>query len=310
MKLIAPKFWQTRTILSLLLWPFGLIYGLIAYIKYQKLAYKFRAKIITVGNITMGGAGKTPVVIAFTKLIDKKLAILTRGYLGALQGPVMVDPSHNSLAVGDEALLLAKHAPTCVAKDRLEGLKFLESLGYEVIITDDGMQDGRFVKTLTILVVDSYQGFGNGFVFPAGPLREYLHCGLKKADLMLVIGDGKCEFPKRLPIAPAKLISKENLQQQKFLAFAGIGNPEKFFHSVVESGGEVIKKVAFADHHQYTEEELNGLIDLAKKHGLKLITTEKDYVRINNRFKPEIRMLPVDIVWQDIENIKRYLKGI
>ena len=310
MKLIAPKFWQKITLLSLMLWPLGLIYGLVSYIKYKKFAYKFNAKIITVGNITIGGAGKTPVVISLTTIINKKLAVLTRGYLGSLVGPIMVAPSHNVFSVGDEALLLAKHAPTCVAKNRLEGLKFLESLGYEVIITDDGMQDGRFCKALIISVVDSYQGFGNGFVFPAGPLREYLKIGLKRADFMAVIGEGEYKLPEESNVIKARLVANENLKQQKFIAFAGIGNPEKFFLSVEESGGEVIKKVAFADHHQYTDDELKELIDYAGKHNLKLITTEKDYMRISEEFRSEIQVLVVNLVWQDISEVKRYLGDI
>jgi tetraacyldisaccharide 4'-kinase len=261
----------------------------------------------------MGGAGKTPVVISIAQMLKNyskaRVAILTRGYKGMLEGPIMVRGEHGVLDVGDEALLLAKVAPTCVAKDRIKGIKFLES-NYDIIITDDGMQDARFNRSLTIMVVDSYFGFGNGLIFPAGPLRESLATGVNKAKFIALIGEGDLDLPDNLPLFKANLVSKRLLQQQKFIAFAGIGNPEKFFHSVAESEGDVIMKLSFADHYQYSKKDMLDLIALAEKNQAKLITTEKDYTRIDVEFKDKIEVLPVSLIWEKDEVILHELLSL
>ncbi len=304
MRLITPKFWKTRNILSYLLYPISIIYSIISScLSCSFQIYQPRAKIIRIGNITMGGAGKTPVVLSIAKtLSNKKLAILTRGYKGQLLGPIMVNEYHNVDEVGDEALLLSKQAPTCVAKDRLKGIKFLENLGYDIIITDDGMQDNRFKSFLTIMVVDGHFGFGNRMIFPAGPLRESIKSGMKKADFAVVIGEGN--FDVNLPTLHAHLISNISLGGQKFIAFAGIGNPEKFFLSVEQAGGKIMESIVFADHYQYTEKDIEYLTSK----GYPLITTEKDYVRIDKKYKDRIQTLPVDLIWQDKESLNRLLK--
>lgn len=313
MKLIVPKFWRSRTFLSQILKPLATLYNIISsYIAYVPLnkVYQPKAKIINVGNITMGGAGKTPVVMSIAQIIQNhskhKVAILSRGYKGSLFGPIIIDnENHNINEAGDEALMLSKQAPTCVAKNRLQGIKFLENLGYEVIITDDGLQDQRFRKNITIIVIDSYFGFGNEMLFPAGPLRETIESGIKKADLIVIIGQGKIKYkwPKSLPILKADLVSRTLLQQQKFIAFAGIGNPDKFFLSVEEAEGKIVKTLCFADHHQYTDKELETLIELAEKHEAQLITTEKDYTRIDDKYKSQIQVLPVSMVWKNEQEL-------
>ncbi len=308
MKLLIPKFWHEKNWLSKLLSPLGFIYNNISSkLRYvdTKNIYISKAKIITIGNITMGGAGKTPVSISIAKIIQNhskhKIVILTRGYKGNLTGPIMVNQTHNINDIGDEALLISRQLPTCVSKDRLKGIKFLEEAGYDIIITDDGMQDQRFKKDLTFMIIDSYFGFGNGLIFPAGPLREKIESGIKKSDFIVVIGDKEINLD--VPILKANIVSKISLDQQKFIAFAGIGNPEKFFHSVIEAEGEIIKKFAFGDHHQYTNKELVDLIDLAISHQVKLITTEKDFTRIDDKFKSDIHTLPITIVWKKEEQL-------
>ncbi len=319
MKLIIPNFWRQETILSKLLKPVAYLYAKainwLSFVPSEKV-YQPKAKIINVGNITVGGAGKTPVVLSIANIIQNysknKIAVLTRGYKGEILGPTMVYSYHNVIDVGDEALMLHSQIPTCVAKDRLAGIKFLENLGYDIIITDDGLQDQRFKKSLTIIVVDSYFGFGNSLTFPAGPLRESLESGIAKADLMVIIGEGKFsyKFPENLPILKASLVSKVLLGEQKFIAFAGIGNPEKFFLSVAQAEGEIAKKITFADHHQYSKKELDDLISLSNKLQAKLITTEKDYVRIDNKYKSQIQVLPVSLIWQDEEELLKRLLSL
>ena len=301
MKLIIPQFWRKITSLSILLLPFSLIYFLIIIIRsqIQRLSlYKSQAKIITIGNITVGGSGKTPLVILLSKIIkNHKIAALIRGYKGNIAGPIMVNDNHQFLDIGDEALLLKAHLPTCVAKNRLEGIKYLEKQGYEIIITDDGLQDERFIKDLTIMVIDGKFGFGNGLLIPAGPLRETLKQGCGKANLAIVIGSNDLNIP--CSTINACLVSHIDLKQQKFIAFAGIGNPDKFFNSVIEANGAIIQSIAFADHHPYTIKEIEELLEIANKHNALLITTEKDSVRIDKRFKDQIKTLPIELKLND-----------
>lgn len=305
MKLMVPNFWYTKNILSLVLYPLSIVYRAISFcISYvpKNQIYKPKAKIIRVGNITMGGAGKTPVVLALTKMLQKnKIAIITRGYKGKFLGPIILNENHSLEEAGDEALLLLKLAPTCVSKDRLEGIKFLENLGYEIIITDDGMQDNRFESFCTIMVIDGHFGFGNKMLFPAGLLRETIVSGVKKSDFAVVIGEG--EFDLALPMLRADLVSKASLNGQKVIAFAGIGNPNKFFHSVARAGGNIIERIAFADHYQYTKKDMEYLLSL----GHQLITTEKDYVRIDEMYKDRIQTLPVELVFSDKNKLQKLL---
>ena len=299
--------------------PIAYIYNFISsklqYIDPDKI-YKTKAKIITVGNITMGGAGKTPTSLSLVKILKNlskhKVAILTRGYKGKLLGPIMVTEEHAIADVGDEALLIFKQAATCISKDRLQGIKFLENLGYDIIITDDGLQDQRFTKALTIMVVDSNFGFGNNMIFPAGPLRESIESGVKKVDLLVLIGDDKLgyKWPKTLPVLKASLVSKILLQSQKFIAFAGIGNPNKFFLSVTESEGKIVEKIAFSDHHPYTKKDMEYLMSLKTKHQASLITTEKDYTRISDEYKSQIQVLPVNLIWQNEEVLLKKLSKL
>ncbi len=313
-KLLIPDFWRTSNILSQFLLPIAFLYNLIAtclrYVPSAKIYFP-KAKVITVGNIIMGGAGKTPVAISIAQILKnhhgKKIAFLTRGYLGSLQGPVIVK-NHSVQEVGDEALLLEKIAPTCVAKDRLKGIKFLEDKGYEIIITDDGLQDERFYKSLTIMVVDGSFGFGNKALFPAGPLRESLESGLKKANFIALIGEG--EIKVSIPIVKATIANKIVLNQKKFIAFAGIGNPNKFFRSVVQAEGIIVKQFIFPDHHNYTVAEIEYLLQYANDNESELITTEKDFVRIDDAYKAKIKTLPIDLVWQNEEILFKYLKKI
>lgn len=310
MKLIIPQFWRKKNFISSLLYPFSLIYSFISskisHVEAKDI-YHPKAKVITIGNITMGGAGKTPVALSIAKIVKNyskhKVAILTRGYKGKLKGPVMVDSSHNVDDIGDEAILIFKEFTTCVAKNRLDGIKFLEENGYNIIITDDGMQDNRFQQSITIMVIDSYFGFGNGLILPAGPLREKIELGIHKADFIAIIGEGDFKLDTKVPILKAKIVSKTLLNQEKFIAFAGIGNPDKFFQSVIEAEGELVDKISFGDHYQYSDAEIRKLIDLSKSKNAKLITTEKDYTRIEDSLKDEIETLPIMLVWKEEEKL-------
>ncbi len=307
MRLIIPQFWKRRNFISLLLVPFSLVYRFVIFLRQKaNQEYISTAKIITVGNITIGGAGKTPTCISLAQMINnhttKKVAFLTRGYKGKEKGPYMVDESDNCLKVGDEAILLSKFAQTCVAKDRLKGIKFLESQGFEVIITDDGFQDFRFKKDFSIIVVDGVFGFGNKRLFPAGPLREDIKNGLVRADIILIIG-GKRDIIKSDKIILASLQSNALFENERLIAFAGIGNPEKFFITLEQTGAQIIKKISFPDHHFFSNKEIKDLLLLASKNNSKLITTEKDYTRISKELNSEILTLPVTLMLEEENKI-------
>jgi len=251
--------------------------------------------VICLGNLTVGGAGKTPAALAVAHLLlaaRERPFFLSRGYGGKLAGPVRVDPSfHRSADVGDEPLMLARLAPTIVARDRVAGARAARSGGASVIVMDDGFQNPSLSKDLAILVVDGRRGIGNGRVIPAGPLRAPLEIQIGRAQAIVVVGppDGAAKIlniARRygVTVFHGRLEADRNsltaLGKRKVLAFAGIGNPEKFFATLTEAGIDVADRSSFPDHHRYTAAEAQGLIARAQAENLVLITTEKDHVRL------------------------------
>jgi tetraacyldisaccharide 4'-kinase len=285
-----------------LLAPLAAIYGAVAAWRMTRPGAAAGVPVLCVGNLTVGGAGKTPTAMAVTKLLleaGRRPFILSRGYGGRLAGPVQVDPAAQGAAeVGDEPLLLARVAPTIVSRDRVAGAAAARGAGADVIVMDDGFQNPTLHKDLSILVVDGPRGVGNNKVFPAGPLRAPLDVQLAHAHGLLVIGEvsgaqavvaaapGLPVFHGRLEPDAAALAA---LQQQKVLAFAGIGDPEKFFAMIAGAGIDVRARQAFPDHHTYRRAEATDLIKRAKREGLVLVTTEKDLVRL--QFQDDLRAL-------------------
>jgi tetraacyldisaccharide 4'-kinase len=268
--------------------------------------------MVCVGNLVAGGAGKTPVALALAHwLVERGVPAhaVTRGYGGRLRGPARVDPTrHDALAVGDEALLLARRAPCWVARDRAAGVRAAVAAGAGAILLDDGFQNPAVAKTLALIVVDAVYGFGNGRVIPAGPLRENLRGGLARADaVVLVAGEGDASDTERLltargmPTLRAVLapVSGERLIGSCLLAFAGIGRPEKFFATLRALGAVLVGARAFPDHHRFRFSELEGLRRDAERAGARLITTAKDIVRIPPGRRIGIEVLEVEIRWAD-----------
>ncbi|HMK79063.1 MAG TPA: tetraacyldisaccharide 4'-kinase [Xanthobacteraceae bacterium] len=288
----SPRFWWRKPGLgSTLLAPLAAIYGGIAGRRLAQAGADAGIPVICVGNPTVGGAGKTPTAIALARLLlaaGEKPAFLSRGYGGRLAGPVRVAPAHRAAEVGDEPLLLARLAPTIVARDRVAGASLARDSGASVIVMDDGFQNPSLAKDFSILVIDGARGLGNGRVFPAGPLRAPLPAQLARASAILVIDSGP-DVPG-WPAAPALPVfhgtlepdaaSVASLRARPALAFAGIGDPEKFFITLDRAGVETRLRRGFGDHHRYDSGDAANLVAEADRHGVALVTTEKDLARL------------------------------
>jgi tetraacyldisaccharide 4'-kinase len=295
MRLEPPGWWHgsrpSDRLKAALLAPAGLLYGGAAMARFA-LAKPYRSAlpVICIGNFTMGGAGKTPLALAIADLakeMGRNPAFLTRGYGGSLAGPHQVQPDRDSATeVGDEPLLLARAAPAILARDRPAGAKAIEALGADLIIMDDGFQNPSLDKDLSLVAVDAGAGFGNGRVFPAGPLRAPLDAQIRRAQAVVLIGEGgegiAAKLEPRLPVIHARLVPSggEDLRGHRVYAFSGIGRPEKFFATLRECGAMLAGAEAFPDHHGFTREEAAHLLRKAAEARASLVTTEKDWVRI------------------------------
>ena len=296
--------------LRALLSPLGWLYGAVTRAKLRREGADVGVPVVCVGNASLGGAGKTPIVIYLLESFGRMgldVAALTRGHGGTEAGPVAVGPEHSARDVGDEALLLGAAGPTWVSRDRVLGAaKALEG-GADVIVMDDGYQNPDLKKDLNLLVVDAEVGFGNGRVFPAGPLRERAEEALARADaVVLMMPDADFDPAPALvtmfgdlPVVPAWLAARERVPGGPLHAFAGIGRPEKFFATVERSGGTLVGATVFPDHHVFREDELAGLARNARAAGATLITTDKDYVRLPAGFRKGVARLPVGVEFGD-----------
>ena len=310
----APAFWAAERggIAAAALTPLSWLYRLGAR-SHAALARPSRAgrPVICVGNFTVGGAGKTPAVLALAALLAEdgvRPHILTRGYGGSQRGPLRVDPArHGADSVGDEALLLARAAPTWLCRDRPAGAAAAASAGADLLLMDDGMQTPGLAKDFCFAVVDGGAGFGNGRLLPAGPLREPLACGLSRAHALVLVGvdrEGALAAlgPHNLPVIEASLVPGDEvraLRERPVVAFAGIGRPEKFFETLVQNGCNVIARHTFADHHHYKPGEIAAIVDQAKERDAVTVTTEKDHVRLPPDARAMVHTLPVTLTWRN-----------
>jgi tetraacyldisaccharide 4'-kinase len=308
----APDFWHKDNAIARLLGPLGAVYGWAVRRNLERAEeYRPAVPVICVGNIVAGGAGKTPVGIALARRLiaaGVKAHFLTRGYGGTEVGPRAVDlDRHDSVRVGDEALLLAREAPTWVARWRPDGAVAAAQMGAELIIMDDGFQNGSIAKDLSLVVVDGEYGFGNGRTMPAGPCREPPDQGLARADAMVVIGEDKCGLAELarahdLPLLAARLVPDRDgadLMGRKVVAFAGIGRPEKFFATLKQCGARLTADHSFPDHHPFTRADIEALLAEAESNEAILVTTAKDAVRLPADLRARVTVLSVALDWED-----------
>ncbi|MET0219533.1 MAG: tetraacyldisaccharide 4'-kinase [Tardiphaga sp.] len=291
-----PAFWQPPTSwLSRLLMPLAAIYGEIAGSRMARKGTAVGIPVLCVGNYHVGGAGKTPTTLALVALLrelGETPVVLSRGYGGRLRGPVRVDPDrHEASDVGDEPLMMARQVTVVIARDRAAGAALARSTGAGVIVMDDGFQNPAIRKDTSIIVIDGHRGLLNGRTFPAGPLRAPLDLQIARTDALVVIGEGAAAADiaatvnaKGAPVLAARLVpddaSVTALRGQRVLAFAGIGDPARFFRTLRSCGLDVVAEKVFADHHAYTADDIDALVAQAERDALALVTTEKDMVKL------------------------------
>ncbi|MEZ2407597.1 tetraacyldisaccharide 4'-kinase [Bosea sp. OAE752] len=328
-RLSAPRFWwrDRPGLLARLFSPLGLVYGAITLRRMRKPGAEAGVPVICVGNFIAGGAGKTPTAIALAGLLRARGEtpfVLMRGYGGSLPGPVEVDPArHGPTEVGDEAVLMAGHARTVIARDRIAGAALARARGASVIVMDDGLQNPALAKQLRLAVVDGASGVGNGLSLPAGPLRAPLAGQLDCTDAVIVIGpgaagarvaeaaarQGKAVIAARLE--PDGQIAG-TLRGRKVLALTGIGRPEKFRATLESIGAIIAVERAFGDHHAYSAADVTGVIAQARSGDLLVATTEKDMTKLAALWPQSERqrlvVLPVRLVFDAPERIAKLLE--
>jgi len=318
----APAFWWKKPgPLAHLFSPLAALYGAVAASRLKQNGTRAPCPVICIGNFVAGGAGKTPLVLAVAQLLKtqgEKPVFLSRGHGGTLTGPVLVDEvQHGPHEVGDEPLLLARSAPTIIARDRVAGA-FLAAHHGTIIIMDDGMQNPSLRKDLTLAVIDAGQALGNGLCLPAGPLRAPLEAQIPLVDLCVVVG-GKTpqsitqSFKKR--VMSARLVPDAGmsgaLKGRAVHAFCGIGRPQKFEQSLRDCGVKLIRSDAYPDHHMFSRIEIERLVAEARRTHALPITTAKDHVRIVATapdLADKIAVLPVTLIFDHEDHMHEILK--
>ena len=315
----APDFWQNPepTWMAIVLRPIAAIYGAITALRMRNSGERASQPVICIGNVTAGGAGKTPMALAVAALLrqlDVSAAIVSRGYGGALTGPVVVDPAiHNAADVGDEPLMMAQLTPVIVARHRPHGAELAKATGAGITILDDGLQNSSLIKDFTLAVIDGAVGIGNGLCLPAGPLRAPMDAQWPRIDALIIIGqksarqaastDVLAQTARRMgkPVFTSQFVPDatlaEALKGRRVLALAGIGRPRKFTDTLLQLGANVVETAFFGDHHSFTQHELMGVSARASAANAMVVTTQKDAARIGASWDKaqlgQLHVLPV-----------------
>jgi len=305
MKLKKPKFWDLKQISlwALLLIPFSFLFQLVLLLeKFFKKPKNFSVPVICVGNIYLGGTGKTPLTLELFKIIKS---------IG--KNPGFIKKGYDYL--DDEIKMLEKIGKVYTDKSREKAINSLISSNYNVAILDDGFQDYSIKKNFSILCFNSRQLIGNGFTIPSGPLRESIK-SLKRADCVLINGEKNIKFENKINkfnnnikifYSKYKLLDTDGIQNKKVIALAGIGNPENFFDQLKEKNIDLIKTYSYPDHHNFSKKELKNIIDESEKNNAVIVTTEKDHSRMNEEIKLIIKCIKVDL---EIENKNDFINLI
>jgi tetraacyldisaccharide 4'-kinase len=313
-----PEFWKADAsgrdaapMVRALLTPVSWAYAWAVEQKFKRTApWQAPIPVVCIGNLTLGGAGKTPLARAVRARLGASAHTLSRGYGGRIEGPLRVSADMNAAEVGDEPLLHAHDGPAWIARDRVAGARAIVAAGGHAIVMDDGFQNPSLEKALSIVVIDPSFGVGNGQVFPAGPLRERLAAGLARADALVFLHNADpirreaeqthewfADFRK--PILRARLEPLNAAPAGPLVAFAGLARPEKFFDTLSALGAELTDAIPFPDHHAYRDDDLELLAQLAEERGATLITTEKDAARLSPEWRGKVATLPVTAHFED-----------
>lgn len=308
----APGFWQRKNApIRFFFYPFSALYWVLSKV-HQRVARPKKAPIpvICIGNITLGGSGKTPTALALGRLLrdaQHQVHFVTRGYGGRLQGPIHVNTQdHSAQDVGDEALMLAAVAPTWVSKNRYLGVMAAQEAGARVVILDDGLQNTSVQWDYGLMVMDQKLGLGNACLFPAGPLRETWVSGQKKVDGIVAVGGAIPGLQGDQFILKTYLVQKdlEPFKDKPVVAFSGIAYPQKFFESLGQNGLTVMQKKAFPDHYVFLEKDLKAL----ESQGFPLVTTEKDWVRLSPAWRQKVTPLHMIGAFDNPHALMEHLK--
>jgi len=323
-----PFWWRESGAYARALMPFAVLYGAIAGARLARSGTRADVPVICVGNLTVGGGGKTPTAIAIARMLlgaGRRPVFLIRGYGGRCVGPVPVKPGGNAAEFGDEPLLLARIAPTIVARDRVAGARAAVDGGADIIVMDDGLQNPALTKTVALVALDGRRGIGNGKVIPAGPLRAPLARQLDHVSALVVIGEAghsahevicaaqECSLPLfSAHLEPSSAVVAK-LKERPVLAYAGIADPEKFFTTLARADITVAQKRKFPDHYRYTAADANRLLAAAARNGLQLVTTEKDAARCAGHpalteLAARSTALPVTLVVEDEDRLRAFLR--
>jgi tetraacyldisaccharide 4'-kinase len=311
----APGFWSQRGIVSTLLAPLGTVTAAITARRVARPGFDPTIPVFCAGNAGVGGSGKTILARDLLLRLPGTPFALTRGHGGKRAGPLRVDPArHRPEDVGDEALLLAATGPAILARDRAAGARLALAEGATAIIMDDGLQNPGLRKTFSFLVIDGGYGFGNGRLLPAGPLREPVAAAAARCDAAVLIGpdtaNALAALPAGLPVWRAELVPAcaTPLGGVKVFAFAGIGRPEKFFASVRSLGAELAGVLAFGDHHPYTARDAAVLLEKATALNARLVTTEKDFIKLPPALQAVTLVVTVRLSWADEAGLTAFLR--
>jgi len=307
----APKFWRKKSLISYFLLPISFFYQIGYFIKsiYQIIFHrnsKQKVKTICIANLTLGGSGKTPISLSIGKLLKQKnikFSYLSKGYGGKITNLTKVNSKHNAIDVGDEPLLLKEMSNSFICKKITSKILQNQELSKnDYIIIDDGFQNFSWKKNYSILVIDGDYAFGNEMMFPSGPLRESIKLGIKRADLIILIGKDRHNIQerfcknKKFIKADLKIINPNDFKNKNICAFAGIARPEKLFNSLETLGANIKHKIKFSDHYQYSNNDIKQLIKFAKERNLELVTTKKDWVRLDKIYQKKIKFLDIEMI--------------